>query len=330
MRDFWHKLTNYEYWPTWLFYLPVYLCWPVFSWRAGSVFFFTMVNPGIKGGGSFGESKADILQKLPSETIPQTRFIKSQALLPTDLDFPVVAKPDVGERGTQVKIIHDQIELSAYQCELGQSFIIQDYLNGDFEAGVFVYRDPKQNKIIVSSITQKEFLTIQGDGKKTIGQLVDQTPRSRFQWKRIKDKFDENKILELGEVLILEKIGNHCKGTKFIDRNDLKTIELEKYFENLFQKLPDLFYGRFDLKADSIEKFKRAETIKFMEFNGAFSEPGHIYDPKHSLISAWSDLLSHWWVMAKIAGNNKKNGINPLTPKELWIQFGDYRRTLQS
>jgi len=57
------KLFNYEFWPYWLFYIPMYLYGVFLAIRAGSFTYFTAANPIMIYGGVFGNSKFDVLQK---------------------------------------------------------------------------------------------------------------------------------------------------------------------------------------------------------------------------------------------------------------------------
>lgn len=324
MKDFFHRLKRFEYWPTLAQYMPVLVGWPYLSLRGKNILFFTAVNPFIYGGGSFGESKSKILNSLPALYVPQSVLMTPGQKLPENLSFPVVAKPDIGERGSHVTIIQTTSELESYQNLVGRSFLLQDYLPSTFEAGVMVIRDPASGKYQITSIAVKEFLTVRGDGKKTLRELIMELPRARFQWERLKTKIASDKILGAGESLLLEPIGNHCRGTIFRNKNHLGTQKLLQVMTELASSIPDFHFGRFDLKAESEEKFVLGETIKIMELNGAFSEPGHIYDPEASILESWKDLFIHWNQLAKIAGNNIKSGHRPLTLKELWSLYRNH------
>lgn len=324
MGDFFYRLQRFEYWPTAAQYFPVLVSWPYLCLKGKNILFFTAVNPFIYGGGSFGESKSEILSSLPPAYVPQSTLISPDQKLPENLAFPIVVKPDIGERGSLVTIIHSQAELENYHRNIGRKFLLQDYLSSDFEAGVMVIREPESGNFRITSIAVKEFLTVTGDGKKTLRELIMELPRARFQWERLKSEITGDKILKAGESLLLEPIGNHCRGTIFRNKNHLVTKELTEVMTELASSIKDFHFGRFDLKAESEEQFTRGETIKIMELNGAFSEPGHIYDPEASFLHSWKDLLVHWNQLAGIAGNNIKSGHRPLTLKELWTLYRNH------
>uniref|UniRef100_UPI004047C9FA hypothetical protein n=1 Tax=Roseivirga sp. TaxID=1964215 RepID=UPI004047C9FA len=50
---FFVKWLNYEYWPFWLFFLPLVPYWIYLAIRAKSFTYFTAANPGIEHGGVF-------------------------------------------------------------------------------------------------------------------------------------------------------------------------------------------------------------------------------------------------------------------------------------
>jgi hypothetical protein len=81
---------------------------PHFALRARRLFFFSAVNPVIETGGAWGESKSKILQRIPSSHVPATIFVQKgtdfqavrEKMQAAGLnEWPVIAKPDVGERG---------------------------------------------------------------------------------------------------------------------------------------------------------------------------------------------------------------------------------------
>ncbi len=70
------KYTNWEYWPSYIFYIPVipYACY--LALKAKSFGFFSAVNPAIKGSGNGFESKYATVQLLPEKYKPKTIYVK--------------------------------------------------------------------------------------------------------------------------------------------------------------------------------------------------------------------------------------------------------------
>src|SRR5688572_15350273 len=100
------KLRHWEYWPFGILQFPAILYYLWLSLKARSFFFFTASNPGIEMGGMFGESKISILNKIPEAFKTKTAFVPRDTkaedvfilMRKSSLQFPVVFKPDLGER----------------------------------------------------------------------------------------------------------------------------------------------------------------------------------------------------------------------------------------
>ncbi len=313
-----NKWFHYEYWPWVLFYLPCLPYYLYLSIKARSFTYFTAVNPGFYLGGLFGESKHDILELIPKAFLPLTCYFeasvstnnvvtKCQSL---GIYFPFIIKPDVGERGNGVEKINDIQELEAYLESNQVSFLIQEYLTHSLEFGVFYYKMPDGSNSGVTSITGKEFLKVTGDGIATLEQLVRRSLRASYQYNRLSIKFKNrwNVVVALGEEILLETIGNHSRGTMFLDFKQLNTIEVSKIFDVITQDINGFYYGRFDLKATSYESLSTGIGLKIMELNGVSSEPAHVYDPRYNVFKAYKDVFYHMKLANLIAKQNYKLG----------------------
>lgn len=355
----WIKLTNFEYWSMWFFYLPTVPYGLYLALRSGSMAYFTSVNPAVPLSGMKGQPKQDILKLLEEKYLPKSlyfkhnsefEFVKSE-IEKKEIGLPFIIKPEVGERGKGVEKIESFEELKSYLKEYTQQnqadFIIQEFLKEPIELGVLYYRLPNNLKSKVSenlknnsrsnsrlkkfkdsaitSIVQKEFLTVLGDGKKTLEQHIESSDRARFQKKRLKKEFVEewNKILPKNEKIVLEPIGNHCRGTKFLDGNKYITKENLAAFDEIMKPLENYYYGRFDIKVSSIEDFKQGKGIKIMEVNGVASEPAHIYDPKTPILKAYRDIFWHMKIIQVISFQNKKDGTAFASFKEVFKLVSD-------
>jgi hypothetical protein len=322
------KIFNYEYWDWWFFYLPVLPYWLYLSWKLKSFTFFTAANPGIEAGGFFGESKIDILDKISEKYKPATLFISQEEdienigflLAKNQISFPVIAKPNVGERGTDVEKIQSLEQLTKHLQVNSGNFIIQEFITFENELGVLYYRMPSEKKGKISSLTIKKFLSVTGNGKDSLATLINQSARARFQWKKLKVKFAEQlpEILPKNEVLLLEPIGNHCRGTAFLNGNHLINSQLEAIFDEVAGNIDGFYLGRFDLKVSNFDDLYAGKNIKIMELNGVSSDLGHIYDPNYQLLHAYRDFFRHLRVIAEISQQNIQNGIKPVPLKMLW------------
>lgn len=328
MPLFFVKVFNYEYWPWWLFYLPMTPYWIYQAIRAKSLTFFTAVNPGIEAGGFYGEHKTEIMKNISPEYLAKTIFIPfgtdfevlPKLLIDNNLQYPVIGKPNVGERGNSVAKIHSETELRAYHETANADYLIQEFITYSIEFGVLFSRMPNETVGKVSSLTLKEFLSVTGDGKSTIEELVLESTRARFQLEALQKRLGNSmqEVLPLGENRLLEPIGNHCRGTKFVNANHLINSQLHDVFTKVAKGFDGFFYGRFDMKVSSIEDLYEGKNIRIMELNGVSSDPGHIYDPRYYLWRAYRDLMWHWKRAANISIVNQKNGVKPLPFSEIW------------
>lgn len=319
MRLFLHKLTNWEYWPFQVVYIPIYFLWAYYALKSRSLFFFNAVNPTIKNGGFFNESKKDIYDLIPQEFYPKTRLVAHQEqLVLTDLKFPFIVKPDIGLRGSAVKKINSLEELQTYHNQVNFDYLIQDLIPYPNEVGIFYVRFPNEQKGKITGIVAKEFMIVTGDGKSTLEELIKQDPRYELQLEVLQKELNGkiHTILPQGEQLNLVPYGNHCRGTKFIDASHKITPKLTETIDAMCQQIDGFYYGRMDLMYNSWEELENGQHFAIVELNGSASEPTHIYDPSHSIFFAWKEIARHITYMFQISQQNHAKGIPYLNHKE--------------
>ncbi|MDT0554304.1 D-alanine--D-alanine ligase [Urechidicola vernalis] len=314
-KTFLYKLKHWEYWPSYMFYLPniPYACY--LAVKAKSPVFYSAVNPGIYNSGNGMESKFDTIKMIPERLRPKTVLICEGEPIETvlekikqeHLNFPLIAKPDIGFRGLLVKKINSREELEQYLLKYPIKVIIQEFIDLPNECGIFYYRIPDEQKGHITSITFKEFLTVTGTGKKSIEELITEDKRARLYLNLLQELHGNtlHSILKNGEKFILNTIGNHCKGTRFINGNDFISKELEESFDSLNKKIDGWYYGRIDIKYNQFDDLLNGENYKILEINGIISEPTHIYDAStHSYFKAVKSIATHWKTIYKIAKTN--------------------------
>lgn len=297
-----NKIREYEYWPFWLLYLPVLPYWLYLAIRAKHPLYLTAANPGIEMGGFFGESKQGILDMVPNQYKPKTILVNPEsnwtALFElAHMQFPLVAKPNIGERGDGVEKITSFLELQSFLANKKEEYLLQEYSNHPLEYGVLFYRLPGEKSGKVISLTGKKFMQVIGDGEKSIQELMLENPRFAKQVERLALTRDLNQIPEKNQSILLEPIGNHCRGTEFTNENHLINEKMNECFSTISRQMKGFYIGRFDLKAESVDSLYTGEGLHIMEVNGTTSEPGHIYDVDYSLIKAYRDIFS---VMKKV------------------------------
>lgn len=269
-------------------------------------------------GGMFGESKFDILRTLPSAVTPRSIFVQfpsssqtvSQLMREHGMQFPLILKPDIGERGFMVRRVDCVDDIERYVEEIKVNFIIQDFVNLPLEFGVFYHRHPSQSEGEVVSIVGKEMLFVLGDGLSTLEELIHGNDRAQLQWEKLKIKFaaDLKDIPPKGKRIELVSIGNHALGTKFLNCNQLITPELSRSFDGISRQIPGFYFGRFDLRCSSLEDLQKGKVM-VMELNGCGAEPAHIYDPSFKILDAVAVLFRHWKTIFKISRENHRRGV---------------------
>jgi hypothetical protein len=242
-------------------------------------------------------------------------------------------KPDIGFRGLKVMRIDNAKSLRKLLSNITINYIIQEYASEALEIGLFYYRFPGQQKGVIPSLTIKNYLSIDGNGIHTLNELIQNNQRTLLFKEQLRAKFKHqmDSIIPKGEKIILEHIGNHNKGTEFLNGNHFIDDDLLAVFDELSHNMDGFYFGRFDIKTDSLQVLKSEKRYKILEINGVGGEPTHIYDPQISFFRAWKDLCTVWRIAAKIAKRNFENGEEKPTLKEgysKWKAFSNYKANL--
>ncbi|MGE9290388.1 MAG: alpha/beta fold hydrolase, partial [Puniceicoccales bacterium] len=306
---FWKRKLRWEYWPRWVFYPPVVL-WVIylgFKFRKPSL--FTGANPGMEGGGIAFESKRQIYALLahgngkiaatlalrpcenPEESLPEIRTF--QESLPQA--YPLVCKPDYGERGEGVSIVHNETELLEALKIAAPNPIVQEFIPG-LEYGIFFEKKPSEPTGRITSITRKIHTSVRGDGTSTLEELILNDSRAVCSFPHF-EKIHRHNLRSIpppGEEYELAALGSHCRGSLFLDGAPLLTPQLTETINQIFAGVEGLCFGRLDVKCPSDDDLQNGNPITVLEFNGITSEPTHIYDPQHSLWYAYRVVFAQW------------------------------------
>ena len=312
------NIKHWEFWPTYMFYLPNIPYAAYLALKAKNLVFFSATNPAIKHAGNGSESKFSTLQLIPNNYKPTSIFIKANSSVQNSLkkfkenkiEFPLIVKPDIGFRGLLVKRIYDESELINYLTKYQKlNLIIQEFVDYKNECGIFYHRIPNETRGKITSITLKKYLTIIGDGNSTLKQLIELNDRAKLYLPLLQELHQKNLdlIIKNDEEFILNIIGNHSKGTQFINGNHLISEALENTLDCIAQQIHSFYYGRLDIKYNNLEDLIALKNFKIIEINGIISEPTHIYDPnKISYFKALKEIRKHWKLIYTIATQNHK------------------------
>jgi hypothetical protein len=330
------KLLHWEFWPSGLVYSALYPYWAWLSLKARSFYFLTAANPGIKNGGYIMESKRAVYDLLEEGTYPTTLYFEpgtalhtiTDAMINTHITYPLVLKPDIGERGLGVKKIMDEAALSAYIAKMPINYLVQAYVPYEQEVGIFYWRMPDQEAGTISGIVSKHPVVVAGDGKRTVAQLVRANSRYALYFNQLKQQNESlwASVPPKGQKLNLMPYGNHCRGSLFLNEKDMISPNLTATIDRICKRIPGFYYGRLDIKFDNWTDLAAGKNLSIIEVNGSGSEPTHIYSPGTSLLQAWGEITKHWDILYAISSYNKNTGMPCLSLQEGWAEEDSFKK----
>jgi len=333
------RTVRWEFWPPWVFYPPVviWVLWQGIRHRHLTV--FTAANPGIEGGGFIAESKASILRGLAGagDSIPAWMLLPAAGTPPErvdairsfaaehHLDFPMVLKPDAGQRGSGVLIARTWEEIAAHIEQAPEPLLVQEYVPG-VEFGVFYARRPSEPSGRVFSVTAKAFPEVTGDGASTLERLIlaDRRAVALAPIYVAVNRARQHEIVPAGERVRLVEIGTHCRGAIFGDGRPLITPALEEAIDRVSRAFDGFYFGRYDVRSPSVDAFRRGE-FRVIELNGVTSEATAIYDAQNGLLAAYRMLFRQWTLAFEIGDENRGRGVKPFGIAALGRLIARYR-----
>ena len=321
----------FEFWPTWLMYVPVALLWVVLAIRHRSLSLPLIANPAIPLSGMVGVAKSSVFraagEHAQSWILPwvlyevhaadvATRCEAAEAVLQArGLQYPVVGKPDIGCRGAGVKLLHDRAQLRAFlqAFPLGASVQFQQLSEWEAEAGVFYVRHPDANGGAITSLTLKYTPYVVGDGERTLAELIAADERAgelqHLYQQRHAGSWNEVIAVDMPYRLVFS--ASHCRGAVFRDGADLIDTRLTQALDTIFADIPEFYYGRLDIKFKDVESLRQGKEFVIIEINGASSESIHIWDRNATLSMAIRTLLQQYSTLFTLGAANRKRGYKP-------------------
>lgn len=330
------RLRRWEFWPSWAFYPPVVAYILFRSARARPFMAVTAANPCLKASGIVGETKEDALAPLqrtaPHRVAPftmlraawplATRMRVLRDFLDAGPGYPLVLKPDIGQRGRGVAVIRGEAEAEAYLAAARDDVVAQRHIGG-VEYGVFVYRQPRTGRVEILSIVSKCFPSVTGDGHRRLGELILADPRARLiapgLIARLQARLDA--VPAAGEVVTLVEIGAHCRGSLFLDARHLASEALREAMTEILDAVPGYHFGRLDLRCPDPASLVAGRELRVLEMNGVTAESAHIYHPGTPLLDGWRAMIRQWRIAIEIGEANAARGaptISLVALLELW------------
>ncbi|MCB9343610.1 MAG: hypothetical protein R2778_11140 [Saprospiraceae bacterium] len=326
---FFEKLFNWELWPAWAVYAPLAPAWIWHVLRTRSIWFFTASNPTIPFGGYEGETKSGIYKQLPIESYPRTRLITHSAdfesvkeiVKEAGFEFPFIVKPDIGRKGLLFRKIDNEADLLAYHQFIPFDYIVQDLIDLPVELGVFYVRHPNSKKGKITGIILRESMEVWGDGVTPLRTLILQHPqaskRADLMFKRHQERLDW--IPADKERFVLTYAVNRSRGGRLRNLTHEADAELTEFFDRLNNYSEHFYWGRYDIKCNSIAELKKGQNYAILEYNGAGASPSHIYHCGMTFGQAVRELQYHWKLMYEVCQYNFNQGV------ERWSFFKGLR-----
>lgn len=339
----------FEFWPLWLMYVPVALQWLALAIRNRSLLLPFIANPKLPVSGFVGVGKSEIMAQatgrctesiLPwichtidtmphdSQTNEVVRIASSQGI-----NFPFVCKPNLGCRGSGVKLIADRRQLSTYLDSYPEDteIIVQRLATWEPEAGVFYVRMPGAASGKIVSLALKYSPYVVGDGISTLEKLISQDSRaSRLQHLYLnRHRANLNKVINRGEKYRLVFSISHCRGAIFRDGSKFISEELTSQINRVMRDLPEFYYGRLDIKFPDTKSLMQGKNLEIVEINAASSESLHIWDRDAALRDAVKTLLWQYRTLFRIGRINRNRGFVPPSIKEFLNRWRAERKLAQ-
>ena len=315
--------------PKWLNLVPMIAQWLFLSLRYGSVTLPSACNPAIVGGGMAGEGKLDYFAIMGPHALRLVATFTSvvntgadgigpalAALVEAGLEFPIIAKPDIGWCGFGVRLVRDRRELGEYLDHFprGERIVLQRFLPQDGEAGIFYVRDPGAAKGRLIGILLRSFPRVVGDGVSTIAALSHADPRLRRLGRDGLSEFCEDPLTVpgVGEVVRVATIGSTRVGGLYEDATAMIGEALTDAVDAIARDMTDFHLGRFDIRYESLGELAQGKGFSIIEVNGAGSEAVHAWDPKFTLRQAYGIVFAKQRLLFRTAAAMRSRGHRPI------------------
>ena len=315
LKRAWERITNWELWPFALIYAPLGPLWLYYAIKAKAFWFFTPTDPTLTFAGFEGEGKKEMYDQLPERSFPKTIYIEpvqpfesvKQAVELHGFSYPFCVKPESGLKGLLFRKVDSEEKLRFYHERVPVAYMIQELVEAPLEVSVFYYRHPAKPTGTVSGFIQKEMMHVLGDGQMTLWEQILEHPKAKYRLEEMRIKHEKvlSAIIPSGEKYILAHAANLNRGARFTNLYQHIDEKLVKLFDPLSHRC-SFYYGRYDLKCDSIEDLKEGRYT-ILEFNGTGSEPNHVYNAGCSWFDALKEFAHHWRVMYEIGKYNHKH-----------------------
>ena len=324
---------RFEQLPKWLNLVPMVLQWLWLGLRYRSISLPSSANPGITSGGMVGDGKLEYFAAMGATARHATAahigvvnaagLDVGQVIARLDaagLQFPLVAKPDMGWCGYGVRLLAARAELDDYlqRFPAGETFLLQRYLPEPGEAGLFYMREPGAVRGRLIGILLRHYPSVTGDGRATVADLIGRDVRLRRATENAlhECRYDPQRVPVAGEIVRLSTVASTRVGGCYQDGSEHASEVLTARVDAIAKDMGLFLVGRFDVRYRNLEALRRGE-FTIMEVNGAGSEAVHAWDPKYSIAEVYRIVFAKQRLLFKIADENRRRGHRPIGLRKL-------------
>lgn len=291
--------------PPIIFYLPVIWDYLRLAWRYRSLSLPLLANPRLNDGGVCQNSRLRMLSLIESaqpRSTPQTMTAEppgardqvagqvaalAERMRAEDLNFPVLARPDVGHRHHGVRYLRDEAALLAYfqEYRAASTILIQEIADHPFEATMLYWRRPEEERGHLASLSLRE-------GPRR----ADGTPRE-------------------GIPLVLPA-----------NLTDRITPALENRLNQVAAALPDFHAGLFVVRFHNLDSFLEGGDFQVVNIEAPLPDVAHLWDSRASLGQMHASLRQHLELVFEIGAANRARGERPLSARRFLREYWRFRR----
>lgn len=315
--------------PKWLNLVPMVLQWCWLGLRHRSLTLPSAANPQITAGGLVGDSKSEYfagMGPLARSRVAPYVMLRAEgsdklaaalsAMRAAGLVFPVVAKPDLGWCGFGVRRLDGALDLADYLARypVGESLMLQRYLDEPGEAGIFYVRHPDQPRGRLLGILLRHYPQVVGDGVHSVAQLIEADARLRRAVCNPQEhecRHDPDEVPAAGDSVRLSLIGSTRVGGRYEDGSALACEELLAAIDAIACDMPQFHVGRFDVRYRTLQDL-RCGRFTIMEVNGAGSEAVHAWDPRYSVRQVYRMVFAKQRTLFALGAANRARGHRPI------------------
>jgi hypothetical protein len=231
------------------------------------------------------------------------------------LAYPLIAKPDIGWCGYGVRRVDSDVGLRDYEAAVptGGAFILQRLIDAPNEAGLLYVRQPGDPSGTVTAMTLRHAPCVIGDGRRSVGMLVEADPRYRAHAATYAGGMGEagyQRIPVAGESVALTTIASLRIGARYENVSARITPILSARIDAIAGSMGAFHYGRFDVRFDNLASLLDGD-FSIIEVNGAGSEAIQFWDPALGIGAAFRGVFAKQCQIFELGNALRKAGQRP-------------------